>query len=808
MKMISKQTTIALFLLALSPSVFPIDTLQIDQNITDEQTLVSPNSIFELGFFSPGSSTNRFVGIWFTFSPHAIVWVANRDSPLNNTLGTLILNKTGSLMLYDTLGRIVWSPRTRSSGGIKSPILQLYDSGNLVLKDQKSNSIIWQSFDFPTNTLLVGMKVGRNLRTGFEMFLSSWKSIDDPSEGDYRHKLDSQGAPETIVWDRSQISWRSGMWNGLYFSKAPPTSTYARLYNFLFVWNQDEVSYGFQMRSASTIFRLVLNETGIIQSLLWDQSHQNWNYIWLQPIDECSKFAKCGQFGICQPDGTPCNCLRGFDPVAPNEWSMRNNSGGCKRTIPLGCSNYNDGFYKLQGVKMPYSHDAIVDASITIEECHGRCLMNCSCMAYTLLDIREKGSGCVMWNTALIDISILTGGQDLYVKVSKSELGASSKQKLKIIVETISIAVSVLLLCFVGYLLLKKKIYSKKDTTIKSLPQNDSIKDADLPAFDIDTILKATDNFSIKNIVGQGGFGIVYKGKLPHGQEIAVKRLSGSSSQGFNEFMNEVMLVAKLQHRNLVRLLGCCIQNNERMLIYEFLTNKSLDFFIFADVEKRTALSWRTRLEIVAGIARGLLYLHHDSRYNIIHRDLKAANVLLDEEMNPKISDFGTARLFERNQEVISTETVIGTRGYMSPEYLREGEFSVKSDVYSFGVLLLEIMSGKRNQGNHNLVTDAWNLWEEQSILMLLDEAVESTVFTTELLRCLHVALLCVQGCPDDRPSMSSVCMMLSSDNLVLPAPKKPFNWRSIEGFPADHRLYAADIISGDQLTITGIEGR
>ncbi|KAJ4798619.1 Serine/threonine-protein kinase [Rhynchospora pubera] len=568
--------------------------------------------------------------------------------------------------------------------------------------------------------------------------------------------MDSQGAPEIIVWDRSQISWRSGMWNGLYFSKAPQTSTYARLYEFQFVWNQDEVSYGVEMKSASTISRLVLNETGIIQRFLWDQSHQNWNLFWGQPIDECSKFAMCGQFGICQRDGIKvCSCLRGFEPVTPDEWSMRNTSGGCKRTRPL--------------------------------------------------DIRGKGSGCVMWNTALIDIKTLAGGQDLYVKVSKSELGASSKKQLKIIVETISIAISVLLLCFVGYLFLKKKRYSKKDTTKISLPQNESIKDADLPAFDIDTILQATDNFSITNIVGQGGFGIVYKGKLPCGQEIAVKRLSGSSSQGFNEFMNEVMLVAKLQHRNLVRLLGCCMENNERALIYEFLTNKSLDFFIFADVEKRTALSWGTRLEIVTGIARGLLYLHHDSRYNIIHRDLKAANVLLDEEMNPKISDFGTARLFQRDQAVINTETVIGTRGYMSPEYLREGEFSVKSDVYSFGVLLLEIMSGKRNQGNQNLVTDAWNLWEEQSILMLLDEAVESTVFTTELLRCLHVALLCVQGCPDDRPSMSSVCMMLSSDSLVLPAPKKPFTWRSIGGFPAGHHLYEA---SGDQLTITGIEGR
>ncbi|KAJ4798613.1 G-type lectin S-receptor-like serine/threonine-protein kinase [Rhynchospora pubera] len=342
----------------------------------------------------------------------------------------------------------------------------------------------------------------------------------------------------------------------------------------------------------------------------------------------------------------------------------------------------------------------------------------------------------------------------------------------------------------------------------KSLAQNDSLKDADLPVFDMNTLLQATDNFSISNVVGQGGFGIVYKGKLPSGQEIAVKRLTGNSYQGLNEFMNEVTLIAKLQHRNLVRVLGCCIHNNERMLIYEFMKNRSLNFFIF-DAEKRATLSWRTRLEIVTGIARGLLYLHHDSRYNIIHRDLKAANVLLDEEMNPKISDFGTARLFERDQAVISTETVIGTRGYMSPEYIMEGKFSVKSDVYSFGVILLEIMSGKRNQGNQNLVAYAWKLWEEQSILKLLDEAVESTTFATELLRCVHVGLLCVQECPDDRPSMSSVIMMLSSDNLVPPAPKKPTSWRSIGGFTTDHHhFYESGSSSVDQWTITCIEGR
>ncbi|XP_078150014.1 receptor-like serine/threonine-protein kinase SD1-8 isoform X3 [Carex rostrata] len=817
-EMNSTISTTTLLLLSFSPLAIPIDTLSSAQNLTDGETLLSPKSVLELGFFSPGSSRNRFVGVWFKFAPDTVIWVANRDCPLNNTSGTLTLNKRGSIMLYDSTGRTVWSSSSNSSSDANdfSPILQLDDSGNLILKDQMSNSIIWQSFYHPTNTLLAGMKVGKNLRTGFETYLSSWKNRDDPSEGNYRFEMDTGGAPEIIIWDRSQIIGRTGIWNGKYFSGAPQMLGY-NILNYICDWDKDKVSYEFEPKSNSTLSILVLHESGKIQRFISYQPHETWSEFWLVLKGSCSQYAKCGPFSICQSDDVqPCSCLRGFEPLTTMEGYLRNTSGGCKRRLQLGCSVNSDGFYPIEGVELPYSHNATIDASISVTECESRCLMNCSCTAYAPLDIMRQGSGCIMWQTVLTDTKYVEGRQVLYVKVSKSELGTNYRIPRAATIGIISSSIIlVLLISSIVCLLWRKKMRDSKQaissTTGKNLKyfeQNESLQGTDLPVFDMDIILQATDNFSNTNKLGEGGFGIVYKGQLPHGQEIAVKRLSRESVQGLNEFMNEVLLLAKLQHRNLVRLLGCCIEDNERLLIYEFMANKSLDFYIF-DATRRASLNWIMRLEIIIGIVRGLLYLHQDSRLNIIHRDLKAANVLLDEQMNPKISDFGTARLFKREQGVINTETVIGTRGYMPPEYILEGAISVKSDVYSFGVLLLEIISGKKNQGNQNLLAYAWKLWEEGNIIKLLDEVIECSAFATELMRYVHVGLLCVQECPDDRPSMSSVFTMLSSDTL-LQDPKNPWVGTKIKGFPSEwsYQHDSSTAVSVDQLTITRIEGR
>ncbi|XP_017234642.1 cysteine-rich receptor-like protein kinase 44 [Daucus carota subsp. sativus] len=396
---------------------------------------------------------------------------------------------------------------------------------------------------------------------------------------------------------------------------------------------------------------------------------------------------------------------------------------------------------------------------------------------------------------------------------SSSSHGKDNITRIVIITVVVIVGFAVLLLILVC--IFKKKPKQRTDTATFQTDNVEEIRSSDSLQYDFNTIEVATKHFSPSNKLGQGGFGAVFKGTLKSGQEVAVKRLSKGSEQGEEEFKNEVLLVAQLQHRNLVRLLGFCYEGTERLLIYEFVPNGSLDRFIF-ETTRRSFLDWEQRYKIIGGVARGLLYLHEDSRLRIIHRDLKPSNVLLDADMNPKISDFGMARLFGVDETQGNTSRVVGTYGYMAPEYAMYGEFSARSDVFSFGVLVLEIVSGQRNNCFRNgrnvqeLTSAAWKNWQQESASDIIDPTLKnSSESAREIIRCIHIGLLCVQENVAERPTMASVVLMLNTFSLALALPSQPaFLSRSGSGSRVSERSSQALDHSMDLASITELHPR
>ncbi|KAG5234861.1 G-type lectin S-receptor serine/threonine-protein kinase [Salix suchowensis] len=759
------------------------DSITASQPIRDPEAIVSAGNKFKLGFFKPLNSTYRYVGIWYSdiSAETQVVWVANRDMPINDSSGMMTIAEDGNIVVSNGQGKVLWSSNV--SLGSNQSTAQLDDDGSLVLKSGPNGNQVWTSFQQPTDTYLTKMRLSANARTGNKTLLTSWRSSSDPSVGNFSAGINPLGIPEFFMWYNDDPLWRSGPWVGQKFIGIPgmPSNVYLRGFSV-----QDEGDGTITLSSiVDPVWRLtyVLTSRGKFTEQFWDYEMQGWNYSFEVPSTDCDFYGKCGQFGRCDAQNSPiCRCLIGFVPKNQDEWNKGIWTSGCVRKTSLQCDRVRngsevgkeDGFMKLETMKVP-----------TFAEYWSYCLKNCSCVAYSYYN----GFGCMAWTGNLVDIQKFSeGGADLNIRLAYTEFGKNRNLKVIISVSVIGGATAIFICVFLSWKWMathrERKLRSEETLSFKTretafdlnLPEN--AKEVKLePLFRLQVLETATNNFGISNKLGQGGFGAVYRGTLPDGQEIAVKRLSRTSGQGFEELMNEVVVISKLQHRNLVRLLGCCVEGEEMMLVYEYMPNKSLDAFLFDSLRKER-LDWERRFSIINGISRGLLYLHRDSRLRIIHRDLKPGNILLDHELNPKISDFGLARIFGGNE--VNTTRVVGTFGFMPPEYLMEGRFSEKSDVFSFGVLLLQIVSGKRNDhfyGNEHglsLIGYAWKVWNEGDITAFVDPPISDPCFLVEIFRCIQIGLLCVQELANDRPVVSTIISMLNSEILNLPTPKKP----------------------------------
>ncbi|KAL8257639.1 hypothetical protein R6Q59_029680 [Mikania micrantha] len=767
-----------------------LDIIVVNQNISDGETIVSRNAIFELGFFSPGSSKSRYLGIWFkSASPQTVIWVANRESPLTDNSGVAKLDNQGTLILVNGSGKVIWSSNSSASDTNINLVAQLLDTGNLVIKNgnaTNNESFIWQSFDYPGDAYLPGMKLGKNFITGRETYLTSWRSADDPSPGEYTLKVSAVKGKYQQVYIRrnSVIETRIGPYNGISFSGranyAPDAKPAAVSYMIV---NQNEIYIAYVSYSNTTTLRTIVTPDGKLELLQLKYPNPEWMPIATSPVDYCDNYGICGPYGSCTTASSPnCGCLKGFELKNSDETGLDNDTSVCRRSIALDCGP-REGFQKLSSMKLPDTENAVFSSNMSLLDCEVACKNNCSCTAYANPNITPGGVGCLLWFGDLIDVRVFPqNGQDLFVRLAALELSglhsSFNTKKRVVMIVTLSTAAVLALSGLILAFYTKRKWKKRSDAKRKSNSTN-QMGSAEVPLFSLSEISRATNDFSVDNKLGEGGFGPVYKGVLEGGQEIAVKRLSKSSGQGLVEFENEVVCIAKLQHRNLVKLLGYCIQRNEKMLIYEYMPNKSLDIFLFADESTKLLLDWPQRFQIIQGIARGLLYLHQDSRLKVVHRDLKAGNILLDHKMCPKISDFGLARMFKENESEANTKRVVGTLGYISPEYAVNGLFSVKSDIFSFGVLVLEIVSGKKNRGfvhedhDDNLLGHAWRLYKEGKSLDLVDERLRVSYSVCEVLRSINVGLLCVQQRVEDRPNTSTVVAMLGGEGS-LPSPKKP----------------------------------
>ncbi|TYH33093.1 hypothetical protein ES332_D13G034600v1 [Gossypium tomentosum] len=667
-------------------------------------SFIGESCLFAVSIFKSSSEGNS------SFSAQ-VVWSANPNNPVEMQ-ALLELTSEGKLNLKDANDTVVWSP---STPGKSISRLNLTAEGNLMLFDE-TNYIVWQSFDHPTDSLVRGQRLvsGQKLRANV--------SSADSSESLYAFAVIDGKFVAYMDSDPSQSYYQSSS-----ILSAEPEFQNGQFGSFHVA---DSANF-IQLGSDGHLKAYELKESG-------------WEGTDLLSIDPCSYPLACGNYGVCLEKG--CSCP---DDVSENEAAFfrpidfTTPNLGCSAISPISCeSSLLQSFLELSSGYFQRVYTSLFSNTIALEDCKEACLKNCSCKAATY----RKGS---CYFLSQVDSLKKTNSSDL---TYRSHFPERKKQNTSVIVgSTLGAIFGVFLICTFIFLRFKKGFQEVEEDYLDNM--------LGMPTrFSFEELKNVTKNFS--NKLGEGGFGSIFQGTLPSGSEVAVKHLVGFGPLN-KSFMTEVQTIGSIHHFNLVSLIGFCAQKFNRLLVYEYMANGSLDRWIF-NKNRDLALGWQIRKKIILDIAKGLAYLHEDCNQKIVHLDIKPQNILLDEHFNAKVSDFGLSKLIGKDQSRVIT-TMRGTPGYMAPEWL-SSVITEKVDVYSFGIVVLEILCGRRNVDESQLEEDRHLLGlfkrkqEEGQLMDLVDKCSDDMQSNAaEVVQMMKVAAWCVQIEHERRPSMSIV---------------------------------------------------
>lgn len=771
--------------------------------VDDNSTWSSPSGEFAFGFRHLPSEDLFLLAIWFAKIPQeTIVWSANRDYPAERESKAELTN-AGQLVLTDPSGLQLWS----SNNAVNDQVVHgaMLDTGNFVIASIDSG-VIWESFKEPTNTILPTQVLG----FGSSLFSST-------SENNFKRGRFQLRFPISNRLVLNQIDLSTKFSYNSYYEKQNVSELILDKSGYLQVRRSpggsiSNLTSKNVVTRADSYYRATLDFDGVFRLYAYSKKftgNQSWTNIWYAPDNICLDIfdtfgsGPCGYNSLCTlgpRNGEPdCHCPPGFSLLDPE-----NRYSGCKQNDVSYMHECNEnGFVPVEG-QFEFSEMEYADwplsayemlAPITEFECRNSCLRDCYCAVAIFQDPKYNNGIGRCWkkklplsngrfNSTAVDRKALF--KKLKLKSNRSSQNpvpnsGQEKQSQAILILAVLLGASVFFNFFsvasifvVVFFLWRGKL----PNFYRSLNTNEP--EMNLRSFKYRELEGATDNF--KKELGRGSFGTVYKGVLVAGyiKDVAVKKLDKFLKEGEKEFKTEMTIIGQTHHKNLVRLLGYCDEDEHRLLVYEFMSNGSLSSYLFGVIRP----SWEQRMKIASGIARGLMYLHEECSTQIIHCDIKPQNILLDDSLTAKISDFGLAKLLVNHQSRTLTG-IRGTKGYVAPEWFRNTPVTIKVDVYSFGVVLLEIICCRRCveielERAAILIEWAYECYKKGELKSLVESDEEALVELKKVEKLVRVAIWCVQDLPLLRPSMREVTHMLEGVLEDVAAPPCPFLYNSM----------------------------